>query len=573
MTTPSTNPENEPTGLDFVRRIVEEDNRTGKWGGRVATRFPPEPNGYLHIGHAKSICLNFGIAQEYTGSCNLRYDDTNPAKEEEEYVKSIEEDVKWLGFQWTNKLWASDYFDTMYEYAVELIKKGKAYVDDQTADEIRQTRGGLTAGGRHSPNRDRSVEENLDLFERMRKGEFPNGSKVLRAKIDMDSPNFNLRDPVMYRILHESHHNTGDKWCIYPMYDWAHGFEDSKEKITHSVCTLEFENHRPLYDWFIDAVNEGRPKEKQIWHPQQIEFARLNLSYTMLSKRKLLQLVNEKIVSGWDDPRMPTISGFRRRGYTPEAVRAFCKHIGVNKFNSTVEINVLENFLRDDLNKRAARVMAVLRPIKVVITNYPEGQVEELEAVNNPEDSSAGMRKVPFSRVLYIEREDFAEIPPPKYFRLYPGNEIRLRWAYFIKCTGVKRDAAGNIIEIECTYDPATKGGDAPDKRKVKSTIHWVSAAHAIDAEVRLYNPLFKTPDPENVPEGKDWKFNLNPNSLEVLPAAKVEPSLKEAAVGTKVQFERQGYFVVDRDSTEGKLVFNRSVSLKDAWVKEQKKK
>lgn len=558
-------------GLDFVRRIVEEDNRTGKWDGRVATRFPPEPNGYLHIGHAKSICLNFGIAQEYEGSCNLRYDDTNPAKEEEEYVRSIEEDVRWLGFTWTNKLWASDYFNTMYEYAIELIKKGKAYVDEQTADQIRSTRGGLTAGGKESPFRNRSVAENLDLLERMKKGEFPDGSKVLRAKIDMASPNFNLRDPVMYRILHETHHNTGDKWCIYPMYDWAHGFEDSLEKITHSICTLEFENHRPLYDWFIDAVNEGRPKEKQIWHPQQIEFARLNLSYTMLSKRKLLQLVNEKIVNGWDDPRMPTISGFRRKGYTPEAIRAFCKHIGVNKFNSTVEISVLENFLRDDLNKKAPRVMGVLKPLKVVITNYPLTTSEELDAVNNPEDPSAGTRKVPFSRVLYIEQDDFKETPPPKYFRLTVGKEVRLRWAYFIKCESVVKDAAGDIIEIHCTYDPATRGGDAPDGRKVKGTIHWVSAAHAVTAEVRLYDHLFAKPDPEDVPEGMDWKANLNPKSLEIV-QAKVEPSVGGAAVGYCCQFERHGYFSVDRDSAAGKLVFNRSVSLRDSYARAEKK-
>ena len=562
----------EKEGLDFIRRIVEEDIRTGKWGGRVATRFPPEPNGYLHIGHAKSICLNFGIAEEYNGSCNLRYDDTNPAKEEEEYVRSIEEDVKWLGFQWTGKFWASDYFDAMYEYAVELIKKGKAYVDDLNAEQIREHRGTLTRPGKDSPFRNRPVQESLDLFERMRKGEFPDGSRTLRAKIDMSSPNLNLRDPVMYRILHEPHHNTGDKWCIYPMYDWAHGFEDSIEKVTHSICTLEFENHRPLYDWFIDAVNEGRPKDKRIWHPQQIEFARLNLTYTMLSKRKLLQLVNEKVVSGWDDPRMPTISGFRRKGYTPEAIRAFCRHIGVNKFNSTVDIQLLENFLREDLNKRAPRVMAVLRPLKVVITNYPEGEVEELDAVNNPEDPAAGTRKVPFSRVLYIEQDDFKETPPPKYFRLFPGNEVRLRYAYFVKCTNVVKDAAGNVTEVHCTYDPATRGGDSPDGRKVKGTIHWVAAGQALDAELRLYDHLFKTPDPEDVPEGQDWKANLNPNSLEVLPNAKVEASLKDAAAGAKYQFERQGYFTVDRDSTPGKLVFNRSVSLKDSWSKEQQK-
>jgi glutaminyl-tRNA synthetase len=564
--------EPESTGLDFVRRIVEDDNRTGKWGGRVATRFPPEPNGYLHIGHAKSICLNFGIAEEYRGSCNLRYDDTNPAKEEEEYVRSIEQDVKWLGFQWTNKLWASDYFDTMYEYAVDLIKKGKAYVDDLSAEQVSEFRGPPTRPGKESPYRNRSVEENLDLFERMRKGEFPDGSKTVRAKIDMASPNLNLRDPVMYRILHEPHHNTGGKWCIYPMYDWAHGFEDSKERITHSICTLEFENHRPLYDWFIDAVNEGRPKDTQIWHPQQIEFARLNLTYTMLSKRKLLQLVQEKIVSGWDDPRMPTISGYRRRGYTPEAIRAFCKHIGVNKFNSTVDIQVLENFLREDLNKRAPRTMAVLRPLKVVITNYPEGQVEELDAVNNPEDPSAGARKAPFSRELYIEQEDFQETPPPKYFRLFSGNEVRLRYAYFVKCTGVVKDASGKITEVHCTYDPATRGGDSPDGRKVKGTIHWVSAPHAATAEVRLYDHLFAKADPEDVPEGSDWKANLNPRSLEVLPEAKIEGSLRGLPAGKNYQFERQGYFTVDPDSTADKMVFSRSVSLKDSWSREQQK-
>ena len=559
-------------GLDFVRRIVEEDNRTGTWDGRVATRFPPEPNGYLHIGHAKSICLNFGIAEEYEGSCNLRYDDTNPAREEEEYVRSIEEDVSWLGYKWTNKLWASDYFDTMYDYAVELIRKGKAYVDDQTAEQIRLSRGTLNSPGRESPFRLRPVEENLDLLARMRKGEFPDGSKVLRARIDMASPNLNLRDPVMYRVLHETHHNTGDAWCIYPMYDWAHGFEDSLENITHSICTLEFENHRPLYDWFIDAVNEGRPKEKQIWHPQQIEFARLNLSYTMLSKRKLLQLVQEKIVNGWDDPRMPTISGFRRRGYTPEAVRAFCKHIGINKTNSVVEMSVLENFLRDDLNKKAPRVMGVLKPLKVVITNYPMTITEELDAVNNPEDSSAGTRKVPFSRVIYIEQDDFRETPPPKFFRLTPGKEVRLRWAYFVKCESVVKDAAGNLIEIHCTYDPATRGGDSPpDGRKVKGTIHWVSAAHAIDAEVRLYDHLFAKPDPEDFPEGQDWKINLNPKSLEVV-QAKLEPGLQGVTAGYRCQFERHGYFSVDKDTTAGKLVFNRSVSLRDSWAREQKK-
>ena len=559
-------------GLDFIRRQIEEDNRTGKWGGRVATRFPPEPNGYLHIGHAKALSLNFGVAEEYNGTCNLRYDDTNPSKEEEKYVRGIEEDVTWLGFRWANKLWASDYFDTMYEYAVELIKKGLAYVDDQTAEEIRKTRGTLTEPGKNSPFRDRPVEESLDLFDRMRKGEFPDGSRVLRAKIDMASPNLNLRDPVMYRILHESHHNTGDKWCIYPMYDWAHGFEDSLEKITHSLCSLEFENHRPLYHWFIDAVNKDRPKDQQIWHPEQIEFARLNLTYVMMSKRKLRTLVEENLVSGWDDPRMPTLSGYRRRGYTPEAIRAFCKHIGMNKFNSVVEVNVLENFLRDDLNKRAPRRMAVLRPLKVVITNYPESQSQELDAINNPEDESAGTRKVPFSRTLYIEQDDFRETPPPKYFRLAPGVEVRLRYAYFIKCTNVVKDSAGNVTEVHATYDPATRGGDSPDGRKVKGTIHWVSADHAATAEVRLYDHLFKTPDPEDVPEGADWRTNLNRSSLEVIADARIEPSLANAKPGERFQFERLGYFTVDKDSAAQKVVFNRTVTLKDTWAKEEKK-
>jgi glutaminyl-tRNA synthetase len=556
--------EQEQTGLDFVRRIVEEDLKSSKWGGRVATRFPPEPNGYLHIGHAKSICLNFGIAEEYKGACNLRYDDTNPEKEEEEYVRSIEDDVRWIGFSPANILWASDYFDQMYEWAVQLIKAGKAYVDDQSAEQIRQTRGTLKAAGKDSPFRNRSPQENLDLFERMRKGGFPDGSKVLRAKIDMASPNINLRDPVMYRILHEPHHNTGDKWCIYPMYDWAHGLEDSLEKITHSICTLEFENHRPLYDWFL--------RELGIYHPQQIEFARLNLTYTMLSKRKLLELVKSGIVKGWDDPRMPTISGFRRRGYTPESIRAFCKHIGVNKFNSTVDVQLLESFLREDLNKRAPRVMAVLRPLKVIITNYPEGEVEQLDAVNNPEDASAGTRKAPFSREIFIEQDDFKEVPPPKYFRLAPGQEVRLRYAYFVRCTDVVKDSAGNVTEVHCTYDPATRGGDSPDGRKVKGTIHWVSAGQAVEAEVRLYDHLFSKPNPDDVPEGQDWKVNLNPKSLEVIGNAKVEPSLRDAAAGARFQFERQGYFTVDKDSRPGRPVFNRAVSLKDTWAKEQKK-
>ncbi len=568
--------EQEPTGLDFVRRIVEDDLKTNKWGGRVATRFPPEPNGYLHIGHAKSICLNFGIAEEYRGTCNLRYDDTNPEKEEQEYVRSIEDDVRWVGFKPAQVLWASDYFDEMYQWAVELIHAGKAYVCDLTAEQVSEFRGPPTRPGRESPYRNRSVQENLDLFERMRKGEFPDGSKTLRARIDMSSPNLNMRDPVMYRILHERHHNTGDKWCIYPMYDWAHGLEDSLEEITHSICTLEFENHRPLYHWFIDSINAGRgPGSKfggKIWHPQQIEFARLNLTYTVLSKRKLLELVKSNIVKGWDDPRMPTISGFRRKGYTSESIRAFCNHIGVNKMNSTIDVQLLENFLREDLNKRASRRMAVLRPLKIVITNYPQGEVEELEAINNPEDAVAGTRKVPFSREIYIEREDFMETPPPKYFRLTPGQEVRLRYAYFVKCTNVVKDSSGNVTEVHCTYDPATRGGDAPDGRKVKGTIHWVSAGQAVDAEVRLYDHLFSKQFPEEVAEGQDWKTNLNPKSLEVIEHAKVEPSLRDAQVGQKFQFERIGYFSVDKDSTPGRPVFNRAVSLKDTWAKEQKK-
>ncbi len=554
----------ESTGLDFVRRVVEEDLRTNKWEGRVVTRFPPEPNGYLHIGHAKSICLNFGVAQEYGGFCTLRFDDTNPTKEEQEYVESIQADVRWLGFDWGEHLrYASDYFDQLYEWAVQLIKSGKAYVCDLNAEQIREYRGTLTSPGRDSPYRSRSIEESLDLFERMRKGEFPDGSRTLRAKIDMASPNLNLRDPVMYRILHATHHNTGDKWCIYPMYDWAHGQSDSVEGVTHSICTLEFENHRALYDWYLEQLG--------VYHPQQYEFARLNLTYTMLSKRKLLQLVNERIVDGWDDPRMPTLCGFRRRGYTPEAIRAFCKDIGVNKFYSTVDIGVLENFLREDLNRRAPRVMGVLRPLKVVITNYPEGQTEDVDAINNPEDESAGSRKVPFGRVIFIEQDDFRESPPPKYFRLFPGNEVRLRYAYLIKCTNVVKDGQGIVTEVHCTYDPATRGGNTPDGRKVKSTIHWVSADQSIDAEVRLYDHLFTKPDPDDVPEGQDWKAALNPKSLEVV-QARLEPSLKDAAVGNRYQFERHGYFCVDTDSGNGKLIFNRTVSLRDKWAKLEKK-
>jgi glutaminyl-tRNA synthetase len=552
------------TRLDFIRTIVAEDAKTNKWDGRVVTRFPPEPNGFLHIGHAKSICLNFGIAAEFRGLCNLRFDDTNPEKEEQQYIESIKQDVQWLGFDWQDRLYyASDYFEQMYGYAVQLIKAGKAYVCDLTADQIREYRGTLTRPGKNSPYRSRSAEENLDLFERMRAGEFPDGSRTLRAKIDMTHPNLNMRDPVMYRILHATHHRTGDEWCIYPTYDWAHGLEDSIEGITHSICTLEFENHRPLYDWFLDRLN--------VHHPQQIEFARLNLSYTVMSKRKLLQLVQEGLVTGWDDPRMPTICGLRRRGCSPQAIRDFCKRIGVNKFNSTVDIALLEHCVRRDLNKTSARVMAVLRPLKVVIDNYPADQVEELEAVNNPEDPDAGTRNVPFSRELYIEQEDFMEVPPAKFYRLAPGREVRLRYAYFITCTDVVKDANGQIIELHCTYDPATRGGDAPDGRKVKSTLHWVSAPHALPAHVRLYDHLFTKENPDDVPEGRDFKSNLNPNSLEVLTACRVEPSLKDALPLSRYQFERLGYFCLDPDSSEGKLIFNRTVTLRDPWAKIQK--
>jgi len=549
---------------NFIRAIIQEDLKTGKWGGRVHTRFPPEPNGYLHIGHAKSICINFGLAEEFGGKCNLRFDDTNPTKEEEEYVRSIIEDVRWLGFDWEDRLfYASDYFEQMYEYAIQLIKKGKAYVDDLSAEEIRQYRGTLTEPGKESPYRNRSIEENLDLFQRMRAGEFPDGAKVLRAKIDMASPNLNMRDPVMYRILHATHHRTGDKWCIYPMYDWAHGLEDSIERITHSICTLEFEDHRPLYDWFLDQLG--------IYHPQQIEFARLNLNYTVLSKRKLLRLVEEGYVNGWDDPRMPTISGLRRRGYTPESIRVFAERIGVAKRDSVVDIALLEHCVREDLNKTAPRVMAVLNPLKVIIDNYPEDQVEEMEAINNPEDPSAGTRKVPFSRILYIEQDDFREDPPKKFFRLAPGREVRLRYGYYIKCTDVVKDEkTGEIIELHCTYDPETRGGYSPDGRKVKGTIHWVSAAHALDAEVRLYDHLFTKEDPDDVEDGQDFTANINPNSLEVV-QAKVEPSLANARVGDRYQFERKGYFCVDPDTTEGKLVFNRTVTLRDTWAKIEK--
>jgi glutaminyl-tRNA synthetase len=550
---------------DFIREIIDRDLKTNKYGGRVNTRFPPEPNGYLHIGHAKSICLNFGIARDYNGLCNLRFDDTNPAKEEVEYVESIKEDVRWLGFDWDDReYYASDYFGKLYEYALKLIKIGKAYVDDQDADEIRETRGTLTEPGKESPYRNRSIEENLDLFQRMHKGEFPDGSRVLRAKIDMSSGNLNMRDPVMYRILHASHHRTGDKWCIYPMYDWAHGQSDSIEGITHSICTLEFEDHRPLYDWFVEQLG--------IHHPQQIEFARLNLSHTVLSKRKLLQLVNEDYVKGWDDPRMPTISGFRRRGYTPESIRDFCDRIGVAKRDSVVDIALLEHCLREDLNKRAPRVMAVLRPLKVIIDNFTEGQTEELNAVNNPEDVSMGTRKIPFSKVLYIEQDDFKEIPPKGFFRLSLGNEVRLKHAYIIQCERVVKDEkTGEIVELHCTYDPETKSGAPKADRKVKSTLHWVSASHSLEAEVRLFDHLFLISDPDDVPEGQDFKANLNPKSLEVLTNCKLEPSLKKAKAGDKYQFLRLGYFCVDPDSNSERLVFNRTVSLQDTWAKMQK--
>jgi glutaminyl-tRNA synthetase len=552
--------------LNFIQTIVEEHNATGRFGGRVHTRFPPEPNGYLHIGHAKSICLNFGLAAQYGGRCNLRFDDTNPVKEDTEYVESIMEDVRWLGFDWEDRLfYASDYFGQLYDWAVQLIKAGKAFVCDLTPDQIRETRGTPTTPGTESPFRNRSVEENLDLFRRMKEGEFPDGSRTLRAKIDMAHPNFNLRDPVMYRILHAEHHRTGNAWCIYPMYDWAHGQSDSIERITHSICTLEFENNRPLYVWYIQALG--------IYAPQQIEFARLNLSYTVLSKRRLIQLVQEGHVRGWSDPRMPTIAGFRRRGYTPEAIRKFCDRIGVSKFNGVIDMAWLEDSLREDLNKRALRAMAVLRPLRVVIDNYPEGKAEELEAVNNPEDPSAGTRKAPFSRVLYIERDDFREDPPKDFFRLAPDREVRLRWAYFLRCvSAVKDEKTGEVVELRCTYDPATRGGNAPDGRKVKGTIHWVSAAHAVDAEVRLYDHLFTKPDPDDVPEGSDYRVNLNPNSLVTLTACKLEPSLAKAGPGDRYQFERQGYFCVDVvDSSPGGLVLNRSVSLRDSYAKIEK--
>jgi len=542
---------------DFIREIVEEDLRSGR-EQQVVTRFPPEPNGYLHIGHAKSIVLNFGVANEFGGYCNLRYDDTNPTKEDVEYVDAIEEDVRWLGFEWKNHRHASDYFEQLYEWAEHLITHGKAYVDSLSADEIREYRGTLTEPGKDSPFRNRPNEENLDLFRRMRAGEFPDGAHVLRAKIDMASPNFNMRDPVLYRIRHESHHRTGDQWCIYPMYDYAHPPSDAIEHVTHSICTLEYEDHRPLYDWVL----ENLPVPSR---PHQYEFARLNLNYTVMSKRKLLRLVEENYVTGWDDPRMPTIAGLRRRGYTPAAIRDFCERVGVAKRENLIDVALLEYCVRDDLNKTANRVMGVLDPLRVVIDNYPEGEAEELSTPNNPEDESAGRRNVPFSRVIYIERDDFMEDPPKKFFRLAPGREVRLRSAYFITCTSVVKDESGNIVELRATYDPATRGGDAPDGRRPKATLHWVSAAHAIDCEVRLYDRLFRSEDPE---EGDDFLANLNPDSLRVVAHAKLEPSVRGAAPMSRFQFERLGYFCVDRESTNEKLVFNRTATLKDAWAK-----
>ena len=554
----------EPRPSNFIRDIFIEDLKTKKFGDAVVqTRFPPEPNGYLHIGHAKAICIDFGLADEFGGKTNLRFDDTNPEKEEQEYVDGIMRDVRWLGFDWERLCYASDYFDQLYEWAVKLIKDGKAYVDDLTAEQIRMHRGTLTEPGKPSPYRNRSIDENLDLFERMRKGEFPDGTRVLRAKIDMTSPNLNMRDPVMYRILHAEHHRTGNKWCIYPMYDYAHGQSDSIERVTHSMCSLEFADHQPIYRWFIEQLG--------IFPSQQIEFDRLSLTYTQMSKRKLLKLVQEKRVTGWNDPRMPTLSGMRRLGYTPEAIRNFVGAVGVSRTNGIVDLAMLEHFVREDLNKRVPRVMAVLRPLKVVIDNYPEGQTEEMDAVNNPEDAAAGSRKVPFSKVLYIEQDDFREEPPKKYYRLSPGMEVRLRYGYFITAKSVVKNDKGEVVEVHCTYDPATRGGNAPDGRKVKSTIHWVSAAHAIDAEVRLYDKLFTKENPDDVPIGQEFMANLNPNSLEVVEQAKLEPSLANAPVEGRYQFERLGYFCVDSDSKPGKLVFNRTVALKDALAKIEK--
>jgi glutaminyl-tRNA synthetase len=548
---------------NFIRDIIREDLKTNKFAGRVQTRFPPEPNGYLHIGHAKAICLDFGLADEFGGKTNLRFDDTNPEKEEVEYVDSIKEDVEWLGYHWDSLHFASDYFGQLYEWAVKLIKEGKAYVDDLTADQIREYRGTLTQPGKDSPFRNRSIEENLNLFERMKAGEFPDGSRVLRAKVDMRSPNLNMRDPVMYRILHAEHHRTGKQWCIYPMYDYAHGQSDSLEKVTYSMCSLEFADHQPIYKWFISELG--------IFPSQQIEFDRLSLTYTMMSKRKLRQLVEQGHVRSWDDPRMPTLSGLRRRGYTPEAIRNFVAAAGVSRTNGSIELAMLEHFVREDLNKRAMRVMAVLRPLKVVIDNYPEGQVEHMDAVNNPEDPSAGSRRVPFSKVLYIEQDDFRENPPKQYYRLSPGREVRLRYGYLITCTSVVKNEKGEVVEVHCTYDPATRGGNTPDGRKVKATIHWVSAVHAVDAEVRLYDRLFTKENPDQAEEGQDFTANLNPNSLETIGSAKLEPSLADAAIGSRYQFERLGYFCADTDSKPRKLVFNRTVALKDTWAKIEK--
>jgi glutaminyl-tRNA synthetase len=552
--------------VDFIRQIVEADLKAGKNGGRVCTRFPPEPNGFLHIGHAKAITIDYGIAEQYGGVYHLRFDDTNPVKEDTRYVEGIQRDIHWLGYDWKDKLfYASDYFDQLYDYAVRLIKMGKAYVCDLSADQIREYRGTLTEPGRNSPDRDRSVEENLDLFERMKKGEFPDGTRTLRAKIDMSSPNLNMRDSVMYRILHAHHHRTGDRWCIYPMYDFTHCFSDSIEGITHSFCDLDFEDHRPLYDWFLDQLG--------VHHPQQIEFARLNLTYTVMSKRRLLLMVENGIVDGWDDPRMSTLSGMRRRGYTPAAIRRFCEAIGIAKRASVVDIALLEHSVREDLNKTSPRAMAVMQPLKVVITNYPEGQVEEMEAVNNPEDPAAGTRKVKFSRELYIEREDFMENPLPKFYRLSPGKEVRLRYAYFVKCESVVKDPkTGEVVELHCTYDPASRGGDSPDGRKVKATLHWVSAPHAVDAEVRLYDSLFTKENPMDVDEGKQFTDYINPKSLQILTGCKLEPCLQGAQPGDRYQFERMGYFCVDtKYSAPGKPVFNRTVSLRDTWAKIQK--
>jgi len=546
---------------NFIKSIIEEDLKTNKWGGRVHTRFPPEPNGYLHIGHAKSICLNFGLAEEYNGKCNLRFDDTNPTKEEVEYVESIKEDVRWLGFDWEDReFFASDYFEQLYEWAIKLIKKGKAFVCDLSPEEVRQYRGTLTEPGIESPYRNRSIEENLDLFERMKNGEFPDGSRTLRAKIDMKHPNLNMRDPVMYRILHEEHHRTGNKWCIYPMYDYAHGQSDSIEGITHSICTLEFEDHRPLYDWFCD--------ELEIHHPQQIEFARLNLTYTLMSKRKLLELVKEGIVNGWDDPRMPTISGFRRRGYTPESIRNFAERVGVAKSESIVDYALLEFCIREDLNKKAKRVLAVMNPLKVIITNFPENAEEELDAINNPEDLSMGVRKIKFTREIFIDKDDFMIDPPKKYYRLSPGKEVRLRYGYYITCTGYKVDEnTGEVVEVYCTYDPETKGGQSPDGRKVQGTIHWVSSKYALEAEARLYEHLFIKENPEEYPEGGSWRDNINPDSLKIV-KIKIEPTILEDDLNQKYQFERVGYFCFDKDSTKEKLIFNRTVTLRDTWAK-----